>query len=64
MDKQLLWNKITRVIMLLAERKGISPRQALHLFYESHTSDALHDPLTGLHLQSDAHIVNNIISER
>ncbi len=59
----LMWNKIARVIMLLAERLGISPERALNVFYASKTCELLHDPQYGLHLMSDAYIVDDIIRE-
>lgn len=59
----LLWNKISRIIMLLAERLDISPVRALHIFYNSETCQFLHNPRYGLHLMSDAYIVDDIIQE-
>lgn len=46
----LLWNKIGRIIVLLAERISVSPDRALDVFYSSRTCERLHDPDTGLYL--------------
>lgn len=59
----LLWNKISRIIMLLAERLDISPVRALDIFYHSEVCQMLHDPSYGLHIMSDAYIVDDIIME-
>lgn len=59
----LLWNKFSRIIMLLAERLDISPVRALHIFYNSEACKFLHDSRYGLHLMSDAYIVDDIMQE-
>lgn len=59
----LLWNKISRIIILLAERLDISPIRALNIFYNSEACKFLHDPHYGLHLMSDAYIVDDILQE-
>lgn len=59
----LLWNKFSRIIMLLADRLDISSVRALHIFYNSEACKFLHDPRYGLHLMSDAYIVDDIMQE-
>lgn len=59
----LLWNKIARVIMQLAETLDISNDRALQVFYDSDVCRMLHDKEMGLHLMSDTYIVNDLIEE-
>ena len=59
----LMWNKIGRIVTLLAERLDISGERALDLFYTSKTNEPLHDEKTGLYLMSDLYIVDDIILE-
>ena len=59
----LLWNKIARIIMQLAETLHISNDRALQIFYDSDVCRMLHDKDLGLHLMSDTYIVNDLIEE-
>ena len=59
----LLWNKIARVIMQLADTLHISTDRALQIFYDSDVCRMLHDKELGLHLMSDTYIVNDLIEE-
>lgn len=59
----LLWNKIARIILQLADRLQISTDRALQIFYDSDVCQMLHDPDLGLHLMSDTYIVNDLIDE-
>ena len=59
----LLWNKIGRIVTLLAERLNISSDHALDVFYTSKTNERLHDPSTKLYLFSDLYIVEDIVRE-
>lgn len=59
----LLWNKIARIIMQLAETLDISTDRALQIFYDSDVCRFLHDPDMGLHLMSDTYIVDTLIEE-
>jgi hypothetical protein len=59
----LMWNKIGRIITLLAERLDISGERALDIFYTSDTNERLHDEKTGLYLMSDLYIVDEVIME-
>lgn len=63
MSEQILWSKIARIIMQLAETLNITSERAMSLFYESDVCTMLHDPKYGLHLMSDTYIVNDIIGE-
>ena len=59
----LLWNKIGRIVTLLAERLGVTSESALDVFYTSRTSQLLHDPSTQYYTFSDGYIVDDIILE-
>lgn len=59
----LMWNKIGRIVVLLAERLDIRPERALELFYSSKTNERLHDSATLLYTFSDRYIVDEIMNE-
>lgn len=59
----LLWNKMARIVLQLAETLGVDNDCALRLFYRTETCSMLHDPNLGLHLMSDTYIVDNVIAE-
>lgn len=59
----LMWNKIGRIVTLLAERLEVNSERALDIFYTSRTNERLHDEKTGLYLMSDLYIVDELILE-
>ena len=59
----LLWNKIARIIVQLADMLHISTDRALQIFYDSGVCRMLHDKDLGLHLMSDTYIVKDLIEE-
>lgn len=59
----LMWNKIGRIVIELADKKKISPLEALDLFYTSKTCDLLHSPQTLLYTMSDAYIADEVLLE-
>ena len=63
MREQVLWRKISRIVMMLSEVLEISPERAMDIFYETHVCQMLHDERYGFHLMSDRYIVNDILSE-
>lgn len=63
MKDYILYRKITRIIMQLAEELQITPKRALLLFYSTTTAAQLQDPKYGLQLMSDTYIVNDIKAE-
>jgi hypothetical protein len=58
-----MWNKIGRIVALLAERLNVSGERALDIFYTSRTNERLHDEHTGLYLMSDLYIVDEVVNE-
>ncbi len=63
MIDQVLWRKTGRIATLLADRLNIDIERALDLLYNSHTYDLLTNPDSGLQLQSDAYIINDLLRE-
>ncbi len=63
MRDSVLWRKQSRIVMMLAKEKGISPEQALDLYYSSRTARLLADPDTGLQLMSDQYVLEDLLEE-
>lgn len=63
MKEQVLWRKISRIVMMLAARLDISSERALGIFYHTQTCAMLHDSKYGLHLMGDLYILNDILQE-
>lgn len=63
MRDQVLWRKTGRIAALLAERLDIDAERALDLLYNSRTYSLLSNPDSGLQLQSDQYILNDILKE-
>jgi hypothetical protein len=63
MRDQVLWRKTGRIVALLAARLNVDTERALDLLYNSHTYDLLTNPDSGLQLQSDEYIVNDLLRE-
>lgn len=63
MKDYILYRKITRIIMQLADEPQTSPKRALLLYYGTNTAAQLQDPKYGLQIMSDTYIVNDIKTE-
>lgn len=63
MRDSVLWRKQSRIVMMLAKEKKISPEQALDLYYSSHTAQLLSNPNTGLQLMSDEYVLEDLLAE-
>ena len=59
----LMWNKIGRIAMCLADKLEISPLRALDVFYSSRVCDRLHDAETELYTFSDAYVADEVLLE-
>lgn len=59
----LLWNKIGRIVTLLAQKLNIAPAEALDLFYSSKTNKRLHDENDYLYQMSDRYLVDELMLE-
>ena len=63
MRDQVLWRKEGCIVALLAERLDINTERALDILYNSHTYALLTNPDSGLQLQSDEYILNDLLRE-
>ena len=63
MKDLLLWNKISRIVMLLAECLDISPVRALDIFYNRENCQFLYNSSFGFYLTSYVYILDDIIRE-
>lgn len=63
MRDQVLWRKEGRIVALLAERLDIDTERALDILYNSRTYALLANPESGLQLQSDVYILNDLLRE-
>ena len=63
MRDSVLWRKQSRIVMLLAKEKNITPEQALDIYYSSSTAQLLSDPNTGLQLMSDQYVLEDLLKE-
>ena len=63
MRDQVLWRKTGRIATLLAERLNVDTERALDLLYNSHTYALFANPDSGLQLQSDTYILNDLLRE-
>lgn len=59
----LLWNKIGRVVTLIATDMNISPEKALTLFYRSRTNILMRDPSTMLYTFGDRYLADEVMRE-
>lgn len=62
-NRILLQKKYTRIIMLLAEKQGISVEAALKIFYESDVYKMMSTGEAELHCRSDYYILDEILIE-
>lgn len=63
MRDQVLWRKVARIADLLSERLNIDAECALDILYNSHTYALLANPDSGIQLQSDNYILNDLLHE-
>ena len=63
MRDQVLWRKTGRIATLLADRLNVDTERALDILYNSHTYALLTNPDSGLQLQSDTYILNDLLRE-
>ena len=63
MKDYILYRKITRIILQLADELQISTKRALLLFYSTKVGQQLHYPKYGYQIMSDTYIVNDIKAE-
>ena len=59
----LMWNKIGRIVSIIAKDMNISPEQALDLFYCSRTNTLMRDPIAKLYLLGDRYLADEVMME-
>lgn len=63
MRDNVLWRKIARIVLLIAQEQGISEEEALCLFYQSRVYTMLKDPRYGLQVMSDVYVFDEYMNE-
>ena len=63
MRDDVLWRKIARIILLIADELHISEEQALDRFYRSRAYKMLINPRYGLQTMSDVYILDEYLNE-
>ena len=63
MRDSVLWRKQSRIVMMLAKERKMTPEQALDVFYSSRTAQLLSDPKSGLQLMSDLYVFEDLVNE-
>lgn len=64
MRDNVLWRKIARIIMLIAQELDINEEDALTLFYQSRVYRMLKDPRYGLQIMSDLYVLDEFMMEQ
>lgn len=60
----LMWNKIGRIVSLIASDMNISSEQALDMFYRSRTNQLMRDPNVKLYTFGDRYLADEVIMEK
>ena len=63
MRDNVLWRKIARIILLIAQELNINEEEALTLFYKSRVYRMLKDPRYGLQIMSDSYVFDEFMME-
>lgn len=63
MRDNVLWRKIARIILLIAQELDINEEDALTLFYKSRVYRMLKDPRYGLQIMSDIYVLDEFMME-
>jgi len=62
-NRTLLQNKYANVIAKISERKGISLREAMDIFYRSYTYQEMRQGIADMHCRSDGYLAEEISLE-
>lgn len=60
----LMWNKIGRIVSLIAAEMNISSEQALDMFYRSRTNQLMRDPIVKLYTFGDRYLADEVMMEK
>lgn len=63
MRDNVLWRKIARIVLLIAQELHIDEEKALSLFYQSRVYMMLKEPRYGLQQMSDTYIYDEFMME-
>lgn len=63
MRDTVLWRKLSRLVIMLANALQIDAERALDIFYSTKVYQQLSDPKYGLQLMSDDYILEELINE-
>jgi len=58
-----MWNKIGRLISMLAKERNMTISEATDAFYNSKFNKDLHDESTGLYLLGDLYLLSILLQE-
>ena len=58
-----MWNKIGRIVTLIAKDMGISDEQALSMFYKSRINRLMRDPSTMIYTFGDRYLADEVMME-
>ncbi len=59
-----MWNKIGRIVSLIASDMNISSEQALDMFYRSRTNQLMRDPNVKLYTFGDRYLADEVMMEK
>ena len=59
-----MWNKIGRIVSLIASDMNISSEQALDMFYRSRTNQLMRDPIVKLYTFGDRYLADEVMMEK
>jgi hypothetical protein len=62
-NKYLLQHKYPRIIARFAERRGVSLRDAINVFYNSLTYREMSEGISDMHCRSDEYLVEELCRE-
>ena len=62
-NRTLLWRKYGHVINAIAVRQGVDLKQAMDIFYKSHTYQEMRIGISDMHCRSDEYLVEEIARE-
>ena len=63
-NRTLLQHKYANVIEVYANRQDIDLRQAMDVFYKSHTYKDMREGISDMHCRSDEYLVEEILLEQ
>ena len=63
MRDSVLWRKIARIVLLIAQKQSIPEEDALTRFYQSRTYTMLKDHRYGLQTMSDLYVLDEYMNE-